>query len=92
MYFYLPGGQQELRVPARTTRHALPETGEVGGWELVEMVSEGDEVINNELSILNFVLGYGRWFLELTTSPMCDFQRRAKSVGPIRAVFTWRKT
>jgi len=32
---HLPGGQQELRVPARTTRHALPETGEVGGWEIV---------------------------------------------------------
>jgi hypothetical protein len=32
---HLPGGQQVLRVPARMTRHALPETGEVGDWELV---------------------------------------------------------
>lgn len=44
--------------------------------------SKGDE-----LSVLRLFLRDDRWLLELATSPMCNFEGRAKSVGPVGTVF-----
>jgi hypothetical protein len=54
------------------------------------MEKRADAVANDELSILYFVLRHDRWLFELARSSVCDFQRRAKPVGPVGTMFTAR--
>ena len=48
-------------------------------------------IIDDELSILYFVLRDDGRLFELATSSMCDFEGRAQSVGPVGTVFAARK-
>jgi len=44
-------------------------------------------IIDDELSVLYFVLRDDGRFLELATSSVCNFEGRAKSVSPVGTMF-----
>jgi hypothetical protein len=87
----LLGERREIGVLVHKTRRALPGRVGVGDWgNCVTDKESAYMIIDDELSILYFVLRDDGRLFKLATSSMCNFEGRAKSLSPVGTMFAAR--